>query len=534
MSIYFRSSVKAGVAACFLLALSPAPAISENPLSMFGSALSKIGESVKEGFSGGAPGNSESEGGDTSGSSLTGPQKFEPLDRSSDSVLKSLKDIHQNSFILKRASAKPAYNYLDGILKRIAAHGPVPSFVPEIHLSGHRGALAVTHDSGDIVIGYQMLRNMPSDEGIAFLLAHEYAHGLLGHRSPEASRALENYGLFFMEQVLARYTGGNKLRAVFQAYGGHVLLRDIALPAWTRSQESDADELALDIIVAAGYNPSIAVSDAFAVLRHHEEQSRKLVAGRVNRLEKAFGVAADGSAPDVPLEPKSIAEVDSVLSALPAKFIEEVRNTFGGSHDEADDRWMTLDERSIEKYRSALDRNESDISAIENMRRDMKAVFAFLDGLNEIREANFAQPQGGGYKVSRLRALQPGGYSSDPAFRYAMAMLRAKSGSISKAIENIRLAEPVDPRIAYFPLDMELAAARWRMQGGRSGEAWDRLSKAVEYYDYPLQGYSELIAIAKKLGMNQEAERLRLACLVKYPSDAMEKACGDLHRFRIR
>lgn len=129
---------------------------------------------------------------------------------------------------------------------------------------------------------------------LAFVLAHEYAHVLLCHynRSVQVSRNrstlrnLSSIGLIAVSLANSNVTRtGTNINVntdqqaagedYFKVMAGLTLLRtvnsSIVNPSWGRQQERDADWLAVELMMTAGYDPN-NVGDLLGVLHQRDER----------------------------------------------------------------------------------------------------------------------------------------------------------------------------------------------------------------------------------------------------------------------
>ena len=213
------------------------------------------------------------------------------------------KAVAANAAILDQARPRQAITpapeigkNLNLITDRILAAWPhtAPEF--DVYLTSWRFYTPFTTLDGDLLVPIGFLQRARSDDEITFLLAHEISHLLLGHPALLAAKAKQKKSLRVFQkkgsasvsyaaatltlvaltQSEANWTGTatelTKLnRQVFQYYSR---LRDFTTefihPIWQSKQEDEADLLALELLLLAGYSPD-GVEQALESLQTAEE-----------------------------------------------------------------------------------------------------------------------------------------------------------------------------------------------------------------------------------------------------------------------
>ncbi|GBR67746.1 M48 family metalloprotease [Gluconobacter kanchanaburiensis] len=105
-----------------------------------------------------------------------------------------------------------------------------------------------------------------SEDAFAFVIAHELSHILLGHAANKAANTkLEQRfaGIGEIGTMVAAAAGGGAVAgsaktALLALYGAHAVGEYGGFPSWSRSQEEEADTLAVDLMAKAGYSVSMA------------------------------------------------------------------------------------------------------------------------------------------------------------------------------------------------------------------------------------------------------------------------------------
>jgi len=213
------------------------------------------------------------------------------------------KQVAANAAIIDQARPRQAITPAPGIDKelriitsRILAvwSHTAPEF--DMYLTSWRFYTPFTTLDGDLLVPIGFLQRAQSDDEVAFLLAHEISHLLLGHpmllaektKQKKTLRVLRKksgvaaayssatMSLVSMTESEAGWTGTpgelTKLnRRIFQYYER---LRDFTTefvhPVWQSKQEDEADLLALELLLLAGFSPD-GVDQALRNLQTAEE-----------------------------------------------------------------------------------------------------------------------------------------------------------------------------------------------------------------------------------------------------------------------
>ena len=139
--------------------------------------------------------------------------------------------------------------HLTGMVNRIAALASGPRFTYRVYLVDSKEPNAFTPGGGHIFVTTGLVARLGDEAQMAMVLAHEVAHCVLGHVIKTAQRRqIGDRAVSASKSVL-----GDKL-AVEWIGEGLGMAANAAVNLYTRDQEDEADELGLDLMVAAGYD----------------------------------------------------------------------------------------------------------------------------------------------------------------------------------------------------------------------------------------------------------------------------------------
>ena len=94
------------------------------------------------------------------------------------------------------------------------------------------------------------------EAGIAAIMGHEVAHALLDHGGQRMSLSLAQQGLNLVALKATEKQPEKKRKAILTAYGQGSTVGAV-LP-FSRKHETDADQIGLELMILAGYNPEEA------------------------------------------------------------------------------------------------------------------------------------------------------------------------------------------------------------------------------------------------------------------------------------
>lgn len=110
---------------------------------------------------------------------------------------------------------------------------------------------------GKVAIYTGILPFTANEDGLATVMGHEIAHAIARHSMEQMSN---QYALQFGAQALGLATAGKNVLFQGMVNNAYGIGGQLALLKYSRSNETEADELGLMFMAMAGYNPQNAVS----------------------------------------------------------------------------------------------------------------------------------------------------------------------------------------------------------------------------------------------------------------------------------
>lgn len=167
--------------------------------------------------------------------------------------------------------------YLNDLLTKIRSGMPQPPGPDaKVYLAPDYDLEARTLSGGAIFVSPFFLSQFKTEDEVAYLLAHEYAHVVFRHsaRSDTGEWVERIDNLVKTGLAVAGQFNQDVSRAVLWSEAGYHAAKTVLLPSWSRAQEEDADLLAADLVIRAGYNVDSAMR-FFNILDSVEKQQEE-------------------------------------------------------------------------------------------------------------------------------------------------------------------------------------------------------------------------------------------------------------------
>lgn len=171
----------------------------------------------------------------------------------------------------RRADDEALEGYLTSLARRIAAHTDARIFAFQVYLVEDRRPNAFTPGGGHIFITTGLVSRLRTEAQMAMVLSHEIAHNAEAHIVKGAhrravSKRASNASKTVFDDKLGLTWVGEKIGSAINA----------TVNVYTSDQEDEADELGLDYMIAAGYDPAEAIA-TFESLMASSEPKRTIV-----------------------------------------------------------------------------------------------------------------------------------------------------------------------------------------------------------------------------------------------------------------
>lgn len=135
-----------------------------------------------------------------------------------------------------------------------------PNYAWEIKLFADKQVNAFALPGGKMGVYSEMLLVAQTDDQLAAVIAHEIAHVLARHGNERYSRGILTVaGMNALNVYLGSTDNTSQENALVLGLSGALVTYGVTYPH-SRSQESEADIMGLDIMMQAGYDPQAAIT----------------------------------------------------------------------------------------------------------------------------------------------------------------------------------------------------------------------------------------------------------------------------------
>jgi predicted Zn-dependent protease len=165
-----------------------------------------------------------------------------------------------------RLNDDPTVNaYVRGVGQKLVAQAPAPfNGLPwQFHVVNDPAINAFAIPGGHVYVNTGLIANADNAAELAGVMAHEINHVVARHSTEQLSR---QYGLSILAGVALGQNPGQLAQIAAQLAAGGALAR------FSREAEREADELGIQAMAAAGYNP-IGMATMFEELLEHQQSS---------------------------------------------------------------------------------------------------------------------------------------------------------------------------------------------------------------------------------------------------------------------
>lgn len=161
--------------------------------------------------------------------------------------------------------------YVGGVMQRLVTVAKPRPFAYRVRVVNSTSFNALTFGGGLVYVNAGLLARVENEAQFAMVLAHEIAHVTESHVTRGIQAA---YGINMAGQVARAAAGAASVSLPPQLVGkAYEYAMNAAVNGHGRTQESQADEIGLDYMVRAGYDPREAPRVFVELLKQHQDSS---------------------------------------------------------------------------------------------------------------------------------------------------------------------------------------------------------------------------------------------------------------------
>lgn len=154
--------------------------------------------------------------------------------------------------------------FLNGLLLKVRTEAGVPHWPGQVYITANSAMDAYTQKSGNIYLSLGYLQEAETEDELLALVAHEFSHSYLEYDALRAS-LLKTDKLADWGASITFTSRGGDIKNMAQAQSralesaaavafAYQLSRNLLAPAWSRSQEFAADDMAVQLSIRLGYS----------------------------------------------------------------------------------------------------------------------------------------------------------------------------------------------------------------------------------------------------------------------------------------
>lgn len=429
-------------------------------------------------------------------------------------------------------------SYANEVLDQLIAASPRPGLDADVRVVATQAPAAGARPSGLIFVSSGLLKNLESEDELAFVLGHELSHLLLSHYERQWWRKAQHYVAMageFAYGISVQTEGEGEVGDLLGATVVTVASRDVIMPAWDRAQEADADAGALDLMKRAGYNQNAAM-DVMDLLGRAESGpggGDVALTGVEETVVESLQIESsdrsgsdDSQSADDPTMPMSL---DGLVSKAASELSDDLRRSLGKlrrSHADVEERRAELSAYFRRHYAGQQQPNVR-TKAYEQALSASKASKLF-DRYQHARRALEVLKQDGRSQqaVREARLAVSGVGENDPYTRKVFGDIRFEQGRHELWARNLELAmKGPEPGLSLY---LNLADAYSKL--GEPRDALETLKTARERYSAHPMTIVLLIRMHRELGQVKRAQQAVTRCRLQYPR--FEERCEKAMRGR--
>ena len=403
----------------------------------------------------------------------------------------------------------PVEQYLGAMRSKLLAGSGMTGVPGRVMILANPAFAAFSTPDGNVYVSMGCLESLDNSDEVAAILAHELSHVLLTHHTSDLVSAMQKKAQALHEIGVTAKTALSASKTVSKS-DARTLANEqlavevtdkLALPAWGRQQEREADRLGVDLLIRAGYSPGATVS-VLEKLQAWEKQTKESEDAFWDRVKQ---VAMNNPGEAVGIVYKQVVEVVSVNHPKTEERIVDTAEYLDRHY--ADLKPTALQIAPWKKITGRAD--------VSQVLRHYRLAFTAKEKLDKSKPQEAYPPA----KEAATGNTATDAYPNWVLYRSAKLLGRQKE-SLDALRRAVSSPEPVPEIYEAMILDYE--------RTGNIGTALDWTNKASATFGGAPRWTPTKIRLLRKVGRTVEADALTLDCTVNTPD--FKRQCQEANQ----
>jgi len=406
-------------------------------------------------------------------------------------------------------------NYANRILDKLKKASGVANILSRVYLVAENAWSAKTSADGNIYIPIGMLGDINSEDEFAALLAHELSHAILNHTDSDIYVKVAKKSVYAISLVnRLSETADADSDAYLTSLGVFAASELFLNPIWTRSQETEADLMGLDILVRAGYsvNAMEVLLEAVEVLDARNQFELK-------RRQDTLNASSENVRDEAILNLDYVTYIKSTLGSS-VGFIKDKMKILMLSHDSGNERiaavreYKKLHYRRFPRKQFSTDKWHAALNT-DDIRRIVISLDKTYLAYNHLLNSELSEG------ANIIRSSINSSTQKQNYVRKVFAAIRATEGKSGYAIKNHQIALTGKyPSFESHELVLTNAIHKAKKRSLKI-RYFDKLMAQFNTYGRPPENFQNMIVLAENLQLKEKADVLKAECSLRYAGDGV-------------
>jgi Zn-dependent protease with chaperone function len=423
------------------------------------------------------------------------------------------------------------------LLDRTEANWPYDKSQPiKVYVLGLDFYQAYALPDGSMMVAFGLLDEAKSDDEVAFVLSHELGHVRLGHFSKDdtlkkRAEMISRLGQAYQVASALRSGGGaaGAANAAAEAAGReadatgdliHFINNVMVEPAWSRSQEDEADALGFDLAEAADFSAEAASARVFDTIQADEMKRKSLSDTLGDQLKSQLSKVSPTAAASTMAGGMSSIR-GSLLRGAGRLALGVAGSMEGGpKHRPPEARKAGIANYSADAYPQGLPLRDEHRTWLNQVRasREYAEAQVVVPAVHEAMKLR----AGGDYAgaQAQLNLAMKTSFRDAPLVLNEAARLKGDQGDVAGSAQLFQQAH----RSPDQTIDGYLDHARMLFKTGHPDPAFDVISAGEERFEDEKPFLSLIIALDRQAGRTDQVQAVLQRCR-STGDEALKKDC---------